>query len=156
MKVTIRKAIPDDADQVAQLWQELLRRHLQYGPCFAITDGAAVDFSDHLRKLPNDPNGLLLVAESEGRLVGFVHGSVLKRPPCFVIPQQGQIWDLFVSEPFRRQGVARELVDRAMSFFREKGMTFVDIRITTRNEAALAFWRRMGIDPYITVGKLET
>ncbi len=155
MKVTIRKAIPDDADQVAQLWQELLRYHLQYSPCFEISDRAAIDFSDHLRKLPNEPSDLLLLAESNGYVVGFLHGSILKRPPCFVIPQQGQIWDLFVSEPFRRQGVARELVDRALEFFREKGMKFVDVRITTQNNTALAFWKKMGIDPYITVGKLE-
>lgn len=155
MKATIRKAVADDATPVAQLWQALLHHHLPYSPCFEIADNAAIGFSDHLRKLPDNPAGLLLVAEMEVRLVGFLHGSILNRPPCFTIPRQGQIWDLFVLEPFRHQGVARELVNRAMEFFREKGIRFVDVRIATRNEAALAFWKKMGLDPYITVGKLE-
>ena len=36
MNITIQNATPSDADQVAQLWQQLIHSHLQYDSLFDI------------------------------------------------------------------------------------------------------------------------
>lgn len=62
MKVTIRKATPDDTAQVAQLWQKLLHHHLQYSPCFEILEENGDRFLHHGRKtgtMKAHNNGLL-------------------------------------------------------------------------------------------------
>ena len=126
MEVIIRDATPDDADHVAQLWVDLNHYILEYAPNYKYTDNAATGFSEYLRTLPKDPNGLLIVAELEGRLIGFIRGSIFTRAPSFVIRQQGKIWDLYVSEKYRRQGIGQKLVEQALRFFREKEMKFVE------------------------------
>ncbi len=155
MNITVRSAFPSEADQVAQLWQELIHAHLQYDPHFDIKPDAVVGFAEHVRKISQDPTALVGVAEFNGKLVGFIHASVLKRPPCFTTSLQGQVWDLFVSSSCRRQGVGGQLVDLAQQFFRDNAVEFADVRIATKNAPAIAFWKSMGIDPYITVGKLK-
>ena len=151
----IRKATSNDAEPVAQLWQELIQNHLEYDPHFEITPDAAAGFADHIRKASQEPTSLVGVAVADDRIVGFINASVLKRPPCFTVARQGQIWNLFVNADCRRQGVGKLLVGLASEFFRANGVEFADVRIASENATAIAFWESMGIDPYITVGKLK-
>jgi len=155
MDMRLRKATPDDAQPVALLWHELIRTHLDYDPHFEVKADAAGGFADHIRQAANETTTLLGVAEDNSRLVGFIHASILKRPPCFTVSHQGQVWDLLVRPECRRQGVGRGLVQMALRFFRDNGVEFADVRVASQNAPAIAFWNSMGMQPYITVGKLK-
>lgn len=89
MDMRLRKATPDDAQPVALLWHELIRTHLDYDPHFEVKADAAGGFADHIRQAAHETTTLLGVAKDNGRLVGFIHASILKRPPCFTVSHQG-------------------------------------------------------------------
>lgn len=76
---------------------------------------------------PNfDPEGAL-VAEKDGRLVGFLQAMVRKVPmgSLGVQPETGWITIFFVHPDCRRQGIASRLLDASLEFLRGKGRTVV-------------------------------
>jgi ribosomal protein S18 acetylase RimI-like enzyme len=70
-----------------------------------------------------DPRGLL-VAESDGRVVGFVHaGFGFNADETGLEPADGVICAVLVHPAYRRRGIGRELVDRAENYLRAAGST---------------------------------
>lgn len=49
MNIVIREATPEDAGQVAHLWEEMIHHHLRYDPHFEIKADATIGFADHIR-----------------------------------------------------------------------------------------------------------
>ena len=60
---------------------------------------------------------------------------------------EGEVAELYVTPDARRQGVATQLVGRAMRLFREREATFVTVWTRPDNPAALAVYRRHGFTP---------
>src|SRR5205085_7502044 len=71
-----------------------------------------------------DRKSVFLVAEhASGTLAGFIVGTVEREIPIYRVEQFGFIHDLWVEEPYRHEGIARQLVMLAVERFRELGMT---------------------------------
>jgi ribosomal protein S18 acetylase RimI-like enzyme len=87
------------------------------------------------RYLVRNP-GLSLVAESDGRVVGCVLGGHDGR--------RGFLHHLVVDPAFRRSGIGRELVTRALAGLAAEGIDKTHIDVFADNEGAIAFWRRLG------------
>jgi len=75
----------------------------------------------------------LRVAEHGGRVAGFVVARRLAEDEC-------ELLNLVVAREFRRQGVARELVESLLEHFH--GQMFLEVRAS--NEAAQKFYKYMG------------
>ena len=75
----------------------------------------------------SDPQGVLLVAERErdgaSMLVGFLVGTIETPIPIYRIEKFGYIHDLWVDEPYRHEGVARQMTMLAIEKFRDMGDT---------------------------------
>jgi ribosomal protein S18 acetylase RimI-like enzyme len=83
------------------------------------------------RHLDNDaaanPQGIF-VAEHEGRVVGYVTTRVDRESG------QGRIPNLAVAADLRGQGLGRQLIERALEYFREVGLEYAVIETMARNE----------------------
>ena len=100
-KVQIRPLRFDDRDQWYELWREYLRFYRQRLP-EEITEAS-------FRRLAGDDQQLHgLVAESEGRLAGFVN--YLFHPSSWSLTQVCYLEDLFVDPPMRGGGIGRALI----------------------------------------------
>jgi GNAT superfamily N-acetyltransferase len=82
-----------------------------------------------------------LVAESEGRLVGFAH-FILHRhtssvePVCF-------LQDLFTSPTLRRRGIARHMIEAVYAAARQEGSRLVYWRTLESNEGAIKLYDQL-------------
>ena len=106
--ISVRLMRKDDLEWVTDLGQNT--------PEFKTETSAAQFFSaETLRNWINDPNGVTLVAEIDGRKVGFLLG-------CYITgPNDGYINCTVIENVHRRKGVGRELQSSALEEFSQKG-----------------------------------
>jgi ribosomal protein S18 acetylase RimI-like enzyme len=95
----------------------------------------------YLEHLLSDPANLLLVAEAEDAVVGFIWAHWLDR--IRLERKQLFIYEIEVDSNFRRRGAGARLLGTAITMARERAAdTFV---LTNRsNEAAVALYRHLG------------
>jgi len=98
--ITIRPLSPRDIDAVMQL-----HRELGWNPAFK-ADGTTL--RQRLATLIAEDNALLLVAERDGEVVGYVHGEVVMH--LLFAGREMLISELFVMAAARGQGVGRALL----------------------------------------------
>ena len=84
--------------------------------------------------------GRLLVAESEGELVGVARGELRRG--------LGRVSLVYVIADRRRSGIGTALLRELLGFFREQGAEHVSLGVDTTNDDAHAVWRRLGFVEY--------
>ncbi|HVU14079.1 MAG TPA: GNAT family N-acetyltransferase [Phototrophicaceae bacterium] len=145
-KVIIRQVQAEDMDAVARLWLALVEYHRQLDSDLppAAPQGAK-RYARRLIERLDDPMSRVLVAETEGKVVGYVLGVVVDlAPEMFAQEASGFLADIFVDEAYRREGVGKALVDGLADWFRSKGLHYFEWHVAARNDAGIAFWQTMG------------
>src|SRR6202049_2641218 len=101
-ELVIRPAREDDLAAVLRLWMEA-----------EVTLPSVSDSMDGLTRLVREPNAGLIIAIIEGRLVGSVMGGW--------DGWRGNIYRLAVAPAYRREGIARRLVEEIDRALFDKG-----------------------------------
>ncbi|MGD2153714.1 MAG: GNAT family N-acetyltransferase [Gemmatimonadales bacterium] len=153
---SVREASEQDIDRVVELWAEHLDFHARFDPRFRRREGSEDGFADHLRSRLGDVDFLLLVAEIDGEVEGFLHGELSDYPPCFADRSHGLIYDLAVSPRRQRAGLGTALLENGMAWFSAKGVPTVEGRVLMSNPVAMAFWRKSGFEPYVQTFRTPT
>jgi GNAT superfamily N-acetyltransferase len=127
--VSLRLARPTDAHDVTRLTAQL---------------GYQVDASTlagRLRRILARSGERFLIAEVDGRAVGWLHAGVWEdiEAEAFVV-----IGGLVVDREHRLQGIGRALLEDAERWAREQGVPVVRLWSSTTRTAAHRFYERMG------------
>ena len=147
MAIGIREVSQSDRDQIREM-RRLLQRHGETSNpnIWQITDEGMEKILREIDGIITDGSRKIIVAESEGRIVGFIQGQVVKRneyiPECV-----GFINLLYVHEPFRRLGIGTRLVKRLSEFFEDLGVQEVNLNYILGNREAEKFWSSLGFKP---------
>ncbi|MCK4668871.1 GNAT family N-acetyltransferase [Candidatus Bathyarchaeota archaeon] len=128
MSIAIRLAIEEDIPVLEELFLEFSSWNLQR--------------SETLLKAIKDPNGELLVAESNGQVVAFLHQIFFIDPLHAGL--NSDITSLFVKEGCRRKGIASSLVEKAVENAKRRNV--IEIHVTTResNRTAMELYEKLG------------
>src|SRR6266550_423633 len=100
---------------------------------------------------PLQRNGVMLMATAAEQTVGFVCVWIDEEDDMLLRNEQRQhalVSDIFVSEAWRRRGVARTLLRAAESEMRKRGCRRIRIRSKAANVAALGCYEAAGYRPY--------
>jgi ribosomal protein S18 acetylase RimI-like enzyme len=95
---------------------------------------------DLLRKGLADENSRFLVAEDEGRVVGYISGSIRETAGH----RFASITNCYVLEEERRKGVAKSLGDELIRWFCEKGAESATVKVHEGNLPGLKTWKSLG------------
>lgn len=99
-------------------------------------------FRPRARRVVESVSNVIFIAEASGRPVGY---AILGPATSMLSPQTfGFLFDLWVDPGARRQGVGRQLLERAVSWCREQGYGKLKLEVSARNEAARALYRGEG------------
>ncbi len=124
-EITITPMTMADYDEAMALWQ--------------ITEGMGLrpaDERQHIaRYLARNP-GLSFVARAGETLVGTVL--------CGHDGRRGYLQHLAVAKRYRRQGIGRALVARALSALRDADINKCHLFVLKTNRQAVDFWKRIG------------
>lgn len=110
-----------------------------------VTSIAALDartsFSGHwsedgYRSLLDNQLGILLKAEKDGTLAGFIAGRV--------IPPEAELDNIAVDEMFRRLGIGSSLMGEFLSCVKAAGCKSVFLEVHEHNRTAADFYSRAG------------
>ena len=132
----IRKARMEDTNTLDAMLTELIGYETRYDSNL----DASYQVQDNYARLVEEAGCALLVAEAEGRIVGFLYGFAYQIPGMHVRPL-ALLDALFVSEPYR--GIATALFSAFRRFAAEKGACRIELKVMSRNENALRFYEKL-------------
>lgn len=136
----IRKAVPDDAERLLQLFKEVDQSNVMlYGP------GERQTRPEQIRKritaVSETDTSVWLVEDIGGVLAGYllIEGSALERVQHTIYLVIG------ISEAFRGQGIGTRLFEEMEKWAVEHAIHRVELTVLAHNESARALYRKMGI-----------
>jgi ribosomal protein S18 acetylase RimI-like enzyme len=146
MPALIRPASQADLPAIGRLGAQLLRLHHGFDGRRFMAPGADPEagYAWFLGTQLTDADVLLLVAEQDGRVVGYLYAAVEPRSWKELRDEAGFIHDVVVEEGSRGQGVAGRLVEEAAGWFARRGMPRVVLWTAEHNEAARRLFARLG------------
>lgn len=147
--ITIRCAKPEDEDAVLQLWQEMMDYHARLDSRFQPAPDGKEHFQAALREWMADETRRVLVAVSNGEVVGYIIGRLAENPPVFAMRYFGYITDICVAPQWRHKGVGRKLFAALQGWFRQQGLNVVQLNVAALNPTSQAFWRAMGFQDFL-------
>jgi GNAT superfamily N-acetyltransferase len=139
----IRGALAQDVQAIATAVSHLLEELGGTPPPLAAMESTTT------RLLDDDTVGAVLVAESDGALVGLLAASwqtAIHIPGCYALIQ-----DLWVDRAWRSQAIGSALLDALCLLARERGVNRMEVGLPREHFAALpateAFYRRESFTP---------
>lgn len=148
----IRPATPEDVPAVVPMVERLAaflaeRDRAKYEP---LPGGVGEMYRCWLRRRATDGRSVFLVAEREpSQFAAFLVGTVEDEIPIYRLSEYGFIHDLWVEEPYRNEGLARQMVTLAAERFRAIGVSQVRLDVLTFNVPAQALFETCGFRPAV-------
>jgi diamine N-acetyltransferase len=144
---TIRPATMNDFEGLCPVIAELDQHHVDALPIFFLPSPEPPRERQWLEDILSNPESqILLVAESDGEIVGFVFGLLREAPdtPFHVKRRYLLVDNLSVSQKMRGTGVGRALMEQAHEWARSQGVTQIELGVYEFNEGARQFYEALG------------
>ncbi len=143
----VRRATPADAEAMIKIWQETADMLAKVDSRQHLAPGAAESWKSDLLRWLDQKDVAVFLAESliqEGRILGYIVGSVAAHPPTLLPDRYGYVSDLAIDSHAKLGGLGRALFDELKAWFVEQGVFTVEARVPYRHAVAQAFWRAIG------------
>lgn len=155
--VTIRKAEASELDEIVKMHLSL-QEHLENSnsSIWKYTEDKKrllkQQYTEHLV----DESSLVLVAEGEAKVVGFLLATVSYRTD-YVPNIVGSLSSIYVGRNYRRRGIGSRLIGKACRFFSLKKAEHIYVRYVLGNKEGAGFWEHLGFKPIlVTAGTLTS
>jgi len=148
-EITVRAARAADEADVLELVRLEMEAHQSVDGRFRLRPDAAARYAVYLRDRLREIDSAVFVAEMDGKVVGTATGSIRVQEAFFETRRFGYVSDLVVAPSARRRGVGRELWRRLVLWFRGLGVSVARLHVASRSEAAQAFWKSVGAEPFL-------
>lgn len=122
----IRTMTIDDYDQVHDLWMTIK------GFAIRSVDDSREGVAMFLRRNPTTS----VVAEEDGKIVGAIL--------CGHDGRRGCLYHVCVHQEYRRRGIGKEMVVKAMQALKDEHINKVSLIAFTENDIGNAFWKCIG------------
>jgi GNAT superfamily N-acetyltransferase len=145
----VRQAVENDIDGIIPVWKEFVELHAGLDSREAKIPHAENIFREMLReRLRREVPGIL-VAILENEIAGFILMKLEREDPVFPEPDFGFVEILAVSEKWKRHGIGELLFQQTAAWFKERGISQIQLFIVPANTQASSFWKKMGFSPYL-------
>ena len=132
MNVSVRRMRTQDAENVLRIDEKITGT-----PNEAQWESRIID------QMTRNPLGCL-VAEAEGKVVGFIFGEI--RGWEFAIPKSGWIEIVGVDPEYHGKGVARALIEKLHVYFRNHNVERVMTMVNWNDPGLVSFFRAVGFE----------
>jgi len=140
-----------DIKFIESLSIRLMNHHLQFDEHY-MSRHENVDPS-YFERLIKSQGSNIFIAEDNGIIVGYLAGKIEKRAPVFEVDKRGWIDSAYVLEEYRGRGIGRELTERMLEWFKEKGIKYVEVSVDARNQLGHGLWKSLGFETWQFVMK---
>lgn len=147
-KWTLREGNKNDEAEVVDLLSSLMRQHFTYDSYYEPSENLEGAFKDEFYRVLNKDDGLVLVAEDSGKLVGILTLEILSKPSFFKKQKYGYVIAGIIAEEYRGAGVMYSLYEKGMDWFRSNSVEYVELDIHNLNPKSQGFAERQGFKKY--------
>ncbi len=146
MPVTVRPAQASDAAALGRMGAELVRLHHRYDPrrFMMPEDDLESGYRWWLSKEMKRQNAVVLVAEQDGTVVGYVYATVEGKDWQLLLDGYGALHDVWVDASARGAGVGAQLLEELVRRLKALGAPRVVLMTAVQNEPAQRLFQRMG------------
>jgi GNAT superfamily N-acetyltransferase len=144
--LTIRRAELHDVGALGTLGATLMRTHyaLDAHRFLAAGDHAERGYASFLRSQLQVDDAVVLVAEADGRIVGYVYAGLEPLSWKELRGPAGFIHDVLVENDEQGAGAGSALIDAAIAWLRDHGAPRVMLWTAERNDGAQRLFQRLG------------
>lgn len=143
--VRVRTMKPEDLDVVGRLAGRLVRMHHDFDPKrFIHLENPEPGYARWLGQEMKNDAVVLIVAELEGNVVGYVYARTEKRNYNDLLDAHGKLHDVYVDESARGKGAGEALLREGIRRLKEKGAPRVLLSTAVQNEAAHRLFAKVG------------
>lgn len=150
---TIRPAVAADAPAIRLLEKELISHERGIMPI--IKDGDDVYYKNIPALIADAENTIVMVVEKDNKLIGCGMGQIRQNEHYYKHKYFGYIGMMSVSRDYRGKGLAGEIIQSLIGWFKKKGVTEAQLRVFSNNENAIKAYKKMGFESYSTDMRLE-
>lgn len=152
--IAVREAKAEDLDVVADLWEELAKHHADLSEDFALAWDSKRRWSKYLHTKFTEISTKLIVAEEEGKIVGFMLCMLSPNVPIYKERKIGVISDAYVMAERRKKGIAKKMFDVALKWFVKNKVKTIELNVAMINPDAQAVWKSLGFAPFMMYERL--
>jgi ribosomal protein S18 acetylase RimI-like enzyme len=146
LPTSIRPAVPGDEESLGQLGALLVVEHHDFDPkrFLAPRPDMPEAYGRFLASQIGRPEKLVLVAERDGAVVGYVFGGIEGFDYMALRGPAAVLYDLVVDPAHRREGVGAALLGAAFADLKKRGAPRVLLFTAYRNHGAQSLFERVG------------
>lgn len=145
----------NEMEQLTKLWTAFMQDPAVSDLEFIPDRESTSRWQEYVKKhLDEDPRQVL-VAEEEGKIVGYLLYRARSETPITRRYDYAMISDVYVVPELRRRGIAANLMKTCLRQLGETGATHVRLHVSAQNEAAKSLYRKYGFAAHNLEMQLE-
>jgi len=138
----VRLATSADLDAIVQLWQGLMDFHQNLDECFTLSADAVSNYQGYAADSIQDDRKQILVCADGDTVVGYVWAEIHEYPPVYQHKRHAEIVEISITKSARRQGVGQRLLDHALAWAKEQGVSRAGCEVAVQNPVSQGFWKK--------------
>lgn len=92
--------------------------------------------------------GVLVVAESKGKIIGYLAGGLQKRKISRLPARYAELENMIVESTFRGEGIGSELIKYFFDWCAKKKVNYISVTASGKNSRAQKLYHKMGFANY--------
>jgi ribosomal protein S18 acetylase RimI-like enzyme len=145
----IREAQTKDIPQIIEMGKKIFEQHEMYDLSYYKTlDNFEDLYRQWVENQINTSTQFIFVACDNEEITGFVSGYSKSLFPWFHLKTVGHISFLFVKENFRNKKIGTMLENKAVQWFTDKGLRYIELFVDEKNETGKKVWEKYGFEPF--------
>lgn len=143
--VIIRDGRVKDSGKALPVWFEFMEYHMRISTMdFEMLSSAGENWRKFFEKNVRSRVRKAIVAEYNGQIIGFLLGTIEKRPPVFARSLQAYVDSIGVLDTWKKQGIGTMLLNTFEKWAREMGMPFIMLNVVVENDPAIHLYEKLG------------
>lgn len=147
--MNIRLATHKDIQAISTMLTEFFAYNAEQQPNYYI---ASNEDGKYPRSVIDSNNGDIIIAETEGRLMGLLHIEEDATLPysSVQIYKFACIVDFFVNQKYRKNGVGHLLLEEAKHWAQSRNLEYLELMVLENNEIGMNFYKK---EQFVTVSR---
>lgn len=148
-EITIREAKDSDLDDLCSMVRKLIEYHRERDSGYPkLKDNTTEVFRSHFNKQISSNDVYLVVAEHEGKAVGYAEFLLSKLPAFALYNTIVKLSDMFVDYEFRGNGIGYKLIDKGKKWAEEQNIKHIRLEVFLWNDVAIKAYESSGFKKY--------
>jgi ribosomal protein S18 acetylase RimI-like enzyme len=143
-EIKIRTAILKDLNDILNLSSKLISYDYALDRTIDVTWPNSLGGISYFKTQIMAADGLVLVAESDSKIVGFLVGEFVAPLSYRKVQHLAELSEIFVLEEFRGLGIGAMLIKEFLTWCKEKGAERIRVEVSAGNESAIKLYKKLG------------